>query len=227
MATFLQLCQRVAQESGTVSGTQPSTVVGQTGRLGSIVQWVAAAYSDIQNHRKTWLWMQGEFEASLTIAKQRYAGSDFALTRVAEFDRGLFLYDASKGVSDEGPLTYMQWRDFFNNCLTGANRAISGKPVYTSFDPSGSIALWPTPDKAYKLHGQYRDTPQTLAADADVPEMPVRFHDIIIWKALIKLSQFDEAMTQYPLWNVEYRRLLSELEHDQLPRLTIGQERFA
>jgi len=31
MATFLDLAQKVAAESGTISGVQPSAVTGQTG----------------------------------------------------------------------------------------------------------------------------------------------------------------------------------------------------
>ena len=58
--TFLELCQRVDEESGTVAGGQPTTVTGQSGRLKTIVQWTAEAYQRIQTMRSTWLWLETE-----------------------------------------------------------------------------------------------------------------------------------------------------------------------
>ena len=40
MANFLALCQKTARESGTIEGVLPSTVVGQSGRLLKVVNWV-------------------------------------------------------------------------------------------------------------------------------------------------------------------------------------------
>jgi len=232
MATFLELAQDVAAESGTVTGViaQPLTVVGQTGRLGLIVGWTAEAYSALQTHRPSWQWMQGEFETALTIGQQRYTTADLSLTRPAGFtarDCLVSIYDNDIGTSDEGSIEIMDWDAFYVRCLVGGVRSQTGKPQIASIDPSGKIALWPTPDKAYMIHGMYRKAPQTLAADADEPEMPARFHPLIKWRALIYLAQYDESMNQFPLWNMEYRRMLNELEHDQLPKISASMGTFA
>jgi hypothetical protein len=232
MSTFLELCQRTAQSSGTVSGNQPLTVTGQVGRLGRIVGWVQDAYTEIQNLHGAWLWMKAEFEEPLTIGQRSYEGSDFGLTRVDHFllmeggKRLISIYDSAIGVSDEGFLSPMDWPAFYSGFLVGGNRSQTGKPSHVAISPDGKLWLFPTPDKAYELHGFYRKTPQELTADADVPEMPARFHDLIKWQALIYLGEYDESATQLPLWMNNRMRVLSQLERNQLPEVT-GPETLA
>jgi hypothetical protein len=226
MSTFLELCQKVASDSGTVSGTQPTTVVSQTGRLGRIVSWVDQAYTEIQNLQRDWMWLETEFEESLVAAQQSYAGSDFSFTRLDAFLTGtaeksrLSLYDTTVGVSDEGHLQVLDWQVFHRAFLVGANRSTTGKPTHAALDPAGKLWLYPTPDATYKLHGVYRKSPQTLALDADLPEMPARFHDLIKWQALIYLGEYDESAVQLPLWMFNRTRVLSQLERNQLPEIT-------
>ena len=109
---FLQLCQRVALESGTLAGL-PSflTVAGASGRAAKIVAWTADAWVQIQNERPDWLFRTAEFNHALVIGTNRYSGSaDFAL---ADFGRWLpdtndrltmTLYDPAIGVADETPI---------------------------------------------------------------------------------------------------------------------------
>ena len=61
--TFLELCQMTAQQSGTIQGVLPTTVVGQADRLKQIVDFVAEAYLDIQNAHRMWRWMQSDSPA--------------------------------------------------------------------------------------------------------------------------------------------------------------------
>ncbi|PWE56767.1 hypothetical protein DEM27_10415 [Metarhizobium album] len=223
--TFLELVQRAAFESGTVSGVgQPPTVVEQVGRLRHFVQWTASAYTAIQNRRPSWLWLRDEFQANLTANQQRYGGSDLSLDRLAEFvtAQPLSIYQTSVGVSDESLLDGKTWDEFYKAYLVGPNRDQTGKPQVFTMDAAGRLVFFPKPDATYTLRGAYRKTPQVLAANADVPEMPARFHELIVWKALLLLAEFDESLNQLPLWNAEYNRMMSELESEQLPRITLG-----
>ena len=54
---FLALAQRLRQEAGA-SGTGPLTTVNQAGESRRFVDWVAAAYQDIQSQREDWQWMR-------------------------------------------------------------------------------------------------------------------------------------------------------------------------
>ena len=59
---FLQLAQRTAVECGVASSsdiqTALPTVVGATGSLGRIVNWINDAWTDIEMDRNDWDWMR-------------------------------------------------------------------------------------------------------------------------------------------------------------------------
>lgn len=228
MSTFLELCQEVARESGTMTGGASSigSVVNQTGRAGNIVKWTANAWRAIQTLRPTWKWMTGQFEAALTIGQQGYTGAQLSLDRHAAFVadnkmKRVTLYDPANGYSGEGYLAVVPYANFYPVYQVGANRSATGKPQVATIADDGQIMLWPTPDKAYMLRGWRRLKPQVLVANTDVPECPEEFHDIIQWRALMFLGQYDEAVTQFPFWNVEFRRLLNSLEQNQLPMMEL------
>lgn len=228
MSTFLELCQEVARESGTMTGGSSSigSVATQSGRAGNIVKWTANAWRTIQTMRPTWKWMTGQFEKSLTIGQQAYSGTDLTITRHAAFVadnrmKRITAYDPAIGFSDEGYLTVVPYQNFYPVYEIGAGRSTTGKPTVATIADDGRLMLWPSPDKAYMLRGWGRKTPQVLTANTDVPECPEEFHDIILWRALMFLGQYDEAVSQFPFWNVEFRRLLGLLEHSQLPMMEL------
>jgi len=236
MASFLQLCQKVASESGTVNGTFPSTVVGQTLRLGKIVRWTNDAWRQIQNASATWRWMQSEFSGPTVAGTQRYAynAAGFvdsiaaaAISRHAAWlysdrgcDSGISLYDPAIGVSDEGPLHFEDWDDFYKKRLRGTQN--TGKPSVFTIAPDNKLVFSYTPDAVYTVRGRYRKDVQELTADADVPECPARFHDVIVDVALMMLGTHDEAPAQIPLWQMRRSFNFCNLERDQLPRMTLA-----
>lgn len=211
-------------------GTTISTVSGQTGRTLVLVGHVQDAWRDIQLHSDDWLWMQAEFSGQTVASTQRYAGAAFSLTRFADwrFDRdygqdsGVTCYLTATGVNDERPLYYLPWDEFYRLRLRGAAGARTGYPVEFTVDPARNLVLYPTPDAAYTVRGQYRKTPQELSADADVPELPVRWHDMIWLKALLAFGTFEETMAQLQVWDRRYAMMLSDLMRDQLPRMELG-----
>jgi hypothetical protein len=61
MATFLQLCQDLADEC-LINRDSLTTVSGQTGQLGDVVRWVSKAYKELQNrHAGQWSWLRHDF----------------------------------------------------------------------------------------------------------------------------------------------------------------------
>lgn len=236
MSTFLQLVQQVASESGTISGTYPTTVVGQTGRLAKMVRWTNEAWRQLQNAHAGWLWMQGRFYGPTVASTQSYAGTSFtdadsaaAITRFAKFlvtgdgteDR-ISLYDPAIGASDETILRFLNWDDFYRLRMRGAVSTDTGRPGWFTVSPQNKLFLSVIPDKVYTVRGLYRKSPQNLAADADTPEMPERFHDLVVEMALEYLGAHDESQVQFPLWRLRQFRHFSELERDELPPVTLA-----
>lgn len=229
MASFVELVRAASRESGTISDiTAPQTVAGQSGRMQRFVYWTAQAWRDIQNLRDDWRWMRGRFEGSLLPGVQEYAYSDLGIARFASWvyvddeTTPLTIYPDAEGQASERPLRRVEWDAFYQHYLSGENASRSDKPGCYAVTPEDKLAFWPTPDAAYTVRGQYQKGPQELAADDDVPEMPVRHHDMIWYRALLLMSQYDEAFAQFPGWQMEYERHMAALERAQTPRVKIG-----
>ena len=223
MSTFLAISQKVTRESGTVAGVLPSAVTGQTGRLLKIVNWVIDAWNEIQNDESTWLWMRKEFSQETIADTFRYTPASWNLT---DFSRWVIdplsvsMYLKATGVSDEGEVNFLRWDEWRTKYGRGTQDA--NRPIEYTITPLNEFALGPKADKVYTVSGEYYAGNQTLAADGDVPNCPARFHDVIVWKALMKLAATDEGPEQLAHAESLYRPLRFALERDQLPRVTIA-----
>lgn len=227
--TFLELCQAVASESGTVAALpNPTTVVGQTGRLGRIVGWVGTAYREIQTSHPDWLWLKDTFEGNLLATTREYSGNDLGAVRFARFARTAkdtsvaTVYDPAIGLKDEGFLHFQPYEEFYQNFLFGERGALTGKPSHITRTPAGRFAFWPLPDKTYVARGLYHKTPQTLVTDNDVPELPEEHHDVIKWKALTLLALFDEDAARFATYERMYNTAKANLAQHYLPQLEFG-----
>lgn len=231
---FLALCNQVASDSATFDEGALSTVVAQTGRKAKVVRWTNMAWRSIQNAHVAWRWMQSEFSLATVIGTQRYAGTSATdtiasatITRFAEWincglgENRIRLYDSTIGLADIGPLQFEPWEIFYARRVNTA--AATGKPTRFSIDPANKLCLSPVPDSAnYVVVGPYRKSPQTLAADADVPELPTDFHDVISSVATGFLQLHDEGMQMLPLWKLRENRDFCTLEARQLPPMTFS-----
>jgi hypothetical protein len=226
MSTFLELAQKVGSESGTVDKTIAS-VVGATGRIGKVVRWTNDAYRSIQNADAAWRWLQSDFSAALTIGQGRYTAAQLGIaTRFAEWpclgvreDR-YSVYPTDGNGAGEYSLRFVDWPTFYTTRLRGVQTA--GNPAYFSISSTGEIVVSPAPDRAFTLRGPYRKGPQELIANGDIPEMPARFHDIIVDGALILLTTHDEAAPTISLYQLRKLRGFSDLQRDQLPVVAFG-----
>lgn len=227
MPTFLELAQSVALKSGTVPGlNQPPAVTGLTGRLAKVVYWTAEAWRLIQNDRPLWLWMLREFTGPALTGNASLEASDLGITsRFGEWvydtesnrPSGFSIYLTSAGATEEGYLSFLHYDEWMDNYSTGV--APTDKPQIFTVDPLNRIRLYPTPDADYTIRGRYKRDIQRLETDgAEVPEMPERFHDLIVYRALLLLAEHDESTVQLPSWTVNANRLAATLETSQLPR---------
>ncbi len=228
MSTNLQLCQSLRQEC-TDTGSGPSAVTGQTGELARFVQWIVQAWNELQQESELWRWMRKSFAVNTVASTGEYAYgactdtvSAVAITRWARWYRNTFkCYLASAGVGSEYPLLWMEWDDFRRLYRYGTQN--NGQPQRFSIDPSGRICLGPKPNDVYVVSGDYQIGPQTLAADGDIPEMPTRFHQLIVYEAMSKYGGNRVAPEAILRANAEGGKLRAALELDQLPRWTYGE----
>jgi len=217
---FLQLCQRARQEAA-ISGTGPVTVASQTGELGKIVDWVLTAYQDVQNKHATWDFMRFDFTFPTIAASSTYLPSAVSLSEHATWEkRDMRAYLTATGVADESRLAYRQWPSMKAFRLIGVVQ--TGKPTEFAIRPDKSLVFWPTPDAIYTVAGEYWKRAQTMTANADEPLIPAQFQMVIVWKAVMYYAADQGAAELYASAQIEYSRLMRDLEIDQLPPIEMA-----
>lgn len=230
---FLAICQRLRQECG-VPGTGPTTVVGQAGELKRIVDWAAAAYDELQGRHPHWRWLRSAFTVNTVLGDDTYAYGDCTDSiyggAIARFRRwwphdadGLSnakIYLQSAGVGGERWFPYLPWNHFRSLYRIGTQN--NGQPAHFTIDPLNNLVIGPKPDGVYVMTGEYQRGNQTLAADADIPEMPVDYHMLIVAMGMERSGRFNAASEVFNGGGLEGGRLLRQLELEQLPQMTLG-----
>lgn len=225
MSTYLQLCQRLRQEGG-ISGSD-STVVSAAGEWKRVCDWVAQAYVEIQEDQTNWEWMRAT-KSFATIANQAeyaYASSPILLTSFSKWRDGSFrIY--STDVGDEHQLIQMRYDYFREIYRIGNNTTTYGYPSIISVSPTKSLFLALPPDGIYTVTGEYYTAPTVLAADADIPAMPTRFHLAIVYKAMMYLGGYEVAAEIYQRGEKGYKEMYGRLMSDQLPPVQVDRGGF-
>lgn len=233
MSTFLQLCQETCRECGIASGDAvPLAVTGQVGELDRIVNWVANSWTDIQNRHENWRWMRVGFTLATSAADDTYAYTDciddITGIAIARFSKWHVddpydppkIYLTASGVSVEGWMTYWDWRAFKRIYKIGAQN--DAEPSVITIDPQDNLVLGSQPDAAYTVSGDFQRGPQILAANGDIPDMPTKFHKLIVYEAMKHYALYESA--QEVLTKADYysKRLMRQLEAEQLPTPILG-----
>ncbi|MFT6773834.1 MAG: hypothetical protein ACJA1L_001544 [Paracoccaceae bacterium] len=220
---YLELCQKVARESGITSGlTVPLTVNSQTGTLKGIVGWTADAWNDVQVLSQDWRWMRGEYEKTLLADLGTYSPAGMAAVRHAKWitNSSVTISDPADATGRESFLKYIPWTTFRTERLVGVSRSVRRTPIEWSIDPQDQFVMWPTPDIVYTIRGEYQKAPQTLALDTDIPEIPVAHHDLIWKSALVILAVQTESMEQLAQYVRQAASARVRLFNAQLPRIS-------
>lgn len=208
MATFLKICQDVARECGVSGGAdtapKPTAVLGQTGELNRIVNWVRDAYEEIQGS-ENFRWNRRSFEVDTVDGTGIYTFGDctdvrdaaiisrFKLWRLDDLRNPPKIFLTSNGVGGQILLTWSPWDSFEYLYKTGALQTQTSQPIHITVNPNDEIELGIVPNDIYTLRGDYHRSAQILAADGDIPEMPDAYHSLIKYEAMISYATFESA----------------------------------
>jgi hypothetical protein len=227
VSTFLELCKDVRRECG-IAGTGPASVTGQLGELERVVAWTKNAWVELQNRSQSWLWMRSPFTFDTAAGTDTYAYGVVTDSRLAalitRFSRwwplnsdgysNVLAYLTATGVADQQYLSYLDWNSFRHLYKRGAQT--NNRPVHFTIDPQQQLILGPKPNAIYTVTGEYQQSAQILAADTDIPEMPVQFHQLIVYKAMTKYAGYRSAPEVMSRGITEGNRLDRQLEGNQL-----------
>lgn len=237
MSTYLQLCKKVCYEAGIAGGAAAiTTVVGNTGELHRVTQYVRDALIEIENryqHSGLQLRYQTRSFVLTTVAEQaEYEWDDAAVededdaTAIDRFQTWLVkdfndpprIYLQSAGVGTQGYLVYMPWIDFKRRYRVGTQ--VSSAPQDITIDNRNRIVLGPTPSDVYVVQADYILGPQDLNLGDDpnvnVPIMPANFHDVIVWRALMEYGLHENAPEVVSRAENKFTTWLADLEANQL-----------
>ena len=222
---YLELCQRLRQESG-VPGTGPASTVDQTGFDKKIVDWIATAYGHIQSLHQTWRFLRQDFEFNTVASQREYSVSDASITNLSRWKINEYgdirMYLAATGISDEQYIDFVHWDDYRFAYLIGNSRTAEGRPSIVTITPDNNLDFFHVPDAVYTVKGEYWQTPDVFSGNTDEPIIPSRFHMAIVWKALMYYGAYDAADERYSHGQNEYKIMKKRLEFDQLPKITFG-----
>lgn len=208
--TFLELCQRVRQESG-ISGSGPESVLNQKAILEKVIQWVKQADLDVQQAHEDWLFMWRMSSITLASGVSEYQPITLGLNSLRAIDE----------LEINGyPLRRYSWKQF-KACRKHLGDG-KGEPTAYTVMPDGSLQFSPSPDKNYQAIIEYSMKPIAMQNDDDESIVPEDYHPIILQKALMYYASHEEDNSLYQVAAQRYDEYLSLMAHELLPQLSIG-----
>ena len=220
---YLQLINRARVECG-VSGSALTTAQSLTGEAARFANWINAAWVDLQTSKDDWQWMLEDFEFNTATHQQVYSADDVGVASTfANWKRDSFRCSSvGQSYSDEQLMNYMDYQTFRNLYIYGNMRTTYARPVVVSITPQKDLAFGSVPDQAYVIDAQYYVKPTEMSANTDTPNIPERFHMLLVYRAMMYYGGFEAAPEVYQRGETEYSRLYKRLEVDQLPTIISG-----
>lgn len=211
----MQLQDMVARVRKTLGEVEPSGFNTQADGSGSWDNWQIIGYLNEALNIIAHDWRK---EKIGSIAITSVSQTDFTLPSDALED-GLRTVSYVTG-GTAYPMKYVDL-DTYNNYATGISPVYTGVNVdyyYTVF--AGTIKIWPVAAATTDtLQPYYFRTPLALAVAADVPEIPVRFHQALIYYALKECQNaVEEVNLEFDAdqkWEAERHRFRVEMNRNQ------------
>lgn len=223
--TFVQLVDDLRVESGA-SGRTITTVQGNLpAEVARFKKWTADAWLDIQRRQERhWKFLFKESSGfTVPLGATVLNPTEYAAGDIAEWDYGSFrLAPAGGARKDSQPLRFADYFQF-RDCIA-IDTSVERKPEVITVHPNTeALHIWPAADAEYVLFYDYRRQPQELDDDDDVPIMPDRFHDLIVFWALLKYGTHEAAPEVITRAKAERDALYADLMTDQMPEVgTLG-----
>lgn len=224
--TFLELVQDLWRESGSTGTTQPTTIIGATGEIDRLVHWTNKAWRDIQSMHTDWGWMRASASFTTVDGTAIYTlgtGAGTVGVAAASFDRWVKktgrTYVTAVGTNSENFLPDMDYESWRNLYQFGANRNAKSRPIQCAISPDKSICLGPVPLAGYTVLMDYFRAPTSLdtASDDATPDMPAKYHEAIVWRALMLYGKYESAPEAYDNGKEEWAKWEKRLEASYLP----------
>jgi len=93
-----------------------------------------------------------------------------------------------------------------------------GKPVEYTRSPIDDSIIFNPSDMDYLLTLQYTKVPDVMTVNTSVPVLPIKFHTIIVYKALIGLGSYLGNYDLISKYSLKYSIEIGQLMRSQIPQ---------
>lgn len=201
----------IVRKANTFSGLQGDidSIPFATGLQKTLVEFVNAAYLDIQLLRDNWKWMQKYTSTFLW----GYASTSQVNTGVNKYYN---LYN-----SEGNELTYIPYLDWLTTRSTDLTR--TAIPAYYTIIPeTNGLIISPVLDTVTISYVAVID-PEVLTENTQTPKMPERYHFAIVYRAAMDMGYF---LGNQEIGNgnaARYDMILSQLMRNQNTPISVRQ----
>lgn len=232
--TFLEICKRlhlILRIGEGAPGSQPVAVTAQDGVLAELVGWVQMANDDIVRNSEFWKFMTKPHTFTLpldgrvvTLATLLGVNADYK--QVQPFVNAEYSFLLSRAASEpeggEQEVVYLPWQSFHGH--SDIAPLSTGQPRYFTVNPNGDIEFDSKADRAYVMRSAYQLAPAPLVNNADVSQIPSRFHMTIVWWAVRNYYCVTRDSTQElsVKATAQLNRELTALRNSELPIFLSG-----
>jgi len=193
---FLQICERISEELNGVPLSFSSVDLGRdlSGDLivadpvrRQVIRAAQLAYDWIMDYSRHWEFLNSRGEIFVTIAGTREYDLSASLIESVEWDS---LYATKAGTTGRWPMYKMEY-----DVWQGQERSeipSEGYPLYLVHAPLDTWIVWPTPSEVWSINGNYQQKKTRLEDEADEPAWDERYHELVVWAALLQLERAQE-----------------------------------
>ena len=165
-------------------------------------------------------WVEDTFRCYSAVAAGGTTGATLGVGKLGQMVLGTQSTGAAGSFNDETFLDCIDYDNWRNSYMLGAMRDVRTRPYVIAVGPDESLNVGPPTNGNYTITGDYFVAPSVMAVDADVPTgLPVRWHLLIVYKAMIKCGYYEAAPEVLQRGQAEWDAMLRQLEARRLPSM--------
>lgn len=222
---FLQLVNRAKREAQRSGGALASVSIASGDDL-LLCDQVAEEWLALQRRPHGWKWMRREMTNGAIVAGQRDYTAVQLVPGITDFGR--WYPAAVEGyfpqlVLASGATVFLKWMpwELFRARIELQTHQPT-TPTFWSVDDTGKFYVGPTPNENGTLKASYYAAATELLEDDDLPAgLPVEFHMILVWGALIQLASIDAASEVYTRALMNFENIDTDLRFQQAPTIYV------
>lgn len=216
---FLTICQRVHDLVGYQG---QFTSVQATGYQATLVQAVKDAYEDVQRYRVDWNYLKSRRDINVSDAAMEYTIAELWGTDTPDFSSYRYInYDNGRRKVRLMEVTYDAY------VLMDFSNWNNKEPRVWSYKPWDKSLLISPVDKVYTLDLHYLKKLHQMTSNTDVPIIPDRHHQILVYGAVMKLATFTGDSTLFDTYSVKYAEELGQLMREENPAKRVSKRPIA